>query len=230
MKQPDFIIIPTQLLSDSSLRPADRILFGYIYWMTKLALMKCVASNATLATLTGFSERGVQVSLERLEKQGYVRRIYAGNGATHRLEIECLIAFSAPRTNVRPATNKRASPARTNVHHNKIDTKKKDLITTNVVKPPAYGNPELNEMFDYWQQTTGLAITARTVPNRHAASNLFKKYGAERLKRLIDGVAAAQSDQYAPRIADFTQLQNKVDELILWGKKKSVSNKIGVIR
>lgn len=87
--------------------------------------------------------------------------------------------------------------------------------------PTVYGKPEINDMFNYWQETTGLTITARLTPNRRAAANLIKKYGQDRLHRLVDGVAMAQSDQYAPRIADFTQLQNKVDELILWGKKST---------
>lgn len=117
-------MIPTQLLSDSSLQPSDRILFGYIYWMTKLALMRCVAGNDTLAELTGLSIRGVQQSLVRLEQQGYIRRIFIGKGDRHRENIECLLAYSAlspkiERTNVRTRTNKRAYPERTNVHHNK---------------------------------------------------------------------------------------------------------------
>lgn len=86
--------------------------------------MRCVASNDTLSELTGFSRRGIQQSIVRLEEQGYVRRIYIGKGNSHRGEIECLVAFSAlkpeiARTNVRPSTNKRAPIARTNVRHNK---------------------------------------------------------------------------------------------------------------
>lgn len=100
---------------------------------------------------------------------------------------------------------------------------KKDGI--DIVKTKTYGSPELNIMFAYWQQATGLAITARLTQNRRAACNLLKRYGAAGLERLIDGVAAAQDDKYAPRIADFTQLQSKVDELILWGKKKSTNQK-----
>lgn len=83
-----------------------------------------------------------------------------------------------------------------------------------------YGNAELNELFQYWQSTTGLAITARMVYNRRAASSLLKKYGAERLRRLIDGVATAQGEQFAPQISSFEELQSKLDKLLVWGKKR----------
>jgi len=63
--------------------------------MTKLALMKCVASNTTLSELTGFSERNIRISLDRLEQQGYVGRIYKGEGKRNRLEIIVTVAFSA---------------------------------------------------------------------------------------------------------------------------------------
>lgn len=104
-----------------------------------------------------------------------------------------------------------------------IRTKNKELrnMTT------SYGKPEINDMFDYWQETTGLPITAKVKLNRNACNNLIKKHGEENLKRLIEGVSQAQGDQYAPRIANFVQLQSKVDDLILWGKKKG-TNKIGV--
>lgn len=87
--------------------------------------------------------------------------------------------------------------------------------TTNVV----FGKPTINEMFEYWHSITGLAITSNVQRNRYACSNLYKKYGDSGLKRLIDGVAQARSDQYAPRIANFIQLQAKLDDLLVWGKK-----------
>jgi DNA-binding transcriptional regulator YhcF (GntR family) len=102
--------------------------------------------------------------------------------------------------------------------------------TTKVVlaKAEEYGKPLINEMFKYWEQSTGLNIESKTRANRLACNNLLKKYGEEKLKRLIDGAAFAQTDRYAPSIADFTQLQQKLNELLLWGKKNSI-NKIEVI-
>ena len=104
----------------------------------------------------------------------------------------------------------------------------KTIQVTNVTAKADKRKPEIDELFNYWTEATGLPITARLQANRYACSNLLKKHGEELLKRLIGGVAKSQGDQYAPRIADFTQLQSKMNELMLWGKKQSI--KKGVLR
>lgn len=98
----------------------------------------------------------------------------------------------------------------------------KTIQVTNVTAKADKRKPEIDELFNYWQEATGLTITARLQANRYACNNLLKKYGDDKLRRLIDGVAMTQTDQYAPRIADFTQLQSKTNELILWGKKQTI--------
>lgn len=93
--------------------------------------------------------------------------------------------------------------------------------------PEKYGKEEINELFEYWQEKTGYELVSKTRANRFACSNLLKKHGAEKLKRLIDGVAMSQSDRFAPRIADFSQLQSKQNELMVWGRTK-ITTKRGV--
>ena len=83
-----------------------------------------------------------------------------------------------------------------------------------------YGKPEINEVFEIWRRETGLEISSKIQTNRRAASNLLKKFGVKKLTQLIRGVALAQNDQYAPRIANFIDLQAKLDQLLLWGKKR----------
>lgn len=80
-------------------------------------------------------------------------------------------------------------------------------------------NPDINLMFAKWQEITGVPISGQQQANRRACSNLLKKYGFEKLIQLVGGVAKAQGQQYAPQIANFVQLQSKVDSLILWGRK-----------
>lgn len=95
-------------------------------------------------------------------------------------------------------------------------TKKKKKNITNVI-----GKPEINELFDYWLEKTGIPISSKIQMNRNACNNLFNKNGMEKTKKLIDGVALAQTDKYAPGIADFIQLQSKLSELLVWGKKNT---------
>lgn len=227
MTQPDFIQIPMPALDDPKLQPADKMLLGYVYWMTKLALMKCIASNSTLAELCGMSERYIQISLTRLEEQGYIRRVYQGDNSRHRVEIICQIAYSAQpsleRTTVRRGTNHSSQGLRTTVHHTISNNKQiieKD--STNVLDVPSkvYGKPEINELFDYWQSKTGLAIQSRVKENRNACNSMLKKHGVDKLRLIIGGVAQAQGEKFAPQISNFIDLQSKLDALLVWGRKQ----------
>lgn len=92
-------------------------------------------------------------------------------------------------------------------------------------KPPEkFGKPEINILFDYWEQKIGMPISSRQTQNRRAANNLLKKHGEDKTKQLIDGVALTLDDRYAPRICDFYDLQNKLNELLIWGRKRGVAN------
>jgi hypothetical protein len=101
--------------------------------------------------------------------------------------------------------------------------------TNNIAKaigetPVEYGNPEINEMFDYWHKVIGYSIQSKRQANRNACSNMIKKHGINGVKELIDGLSLAQNERFAPNIADFCSLQSKMNELILWAKKKGTTN------
>lgn len=112
----------------------------------------------------------------------------------------------------------------------RIKNKNIDNIDTNVSILAKADNRvvAINEMFDYWQATTQLPIASRLKANRYACSNLLKRHGEEKLHQLIRGVAASQADRYAPRIADFCELQQKLSALLLWGKGQA-NNQVEVI-
>lgn len=116
-----------------------------------------------------------------------------------------------------------------NERHTTVNTKqeKKENIDTKVsmAKTPSQ---DINDMFDYWQETVGYSIDGKR--NRYACSNLLKKHGQDDLKGLIKGVALAQDDRYAPRISDFVSLQAKKNDLIAWGKTKTTSNQRKVVQ
>ena len=111
---------------------------------------------------------------------------------------------------------------------------KDSINTTNVVltaEKPTYGKIEINEMFEYWEKEVGYKISAKVKQNRIACNNLLKKYKAEGLKQLVDGVALAQSEQYAPKISDFYELQSNLNKLIAWGNnRKTDKGKVAKIR
>lgn len=113
---PDFIQIPTQLLSDNNLRPTDRILYGFIYWYTKLKLERCIASNETLAKQVGCTEGSLANSLSRLSKNGYVK--VKMNGRI-RVEIIPLVTYARLTSSNDDVTSSNDVFTSSNDEHNK---------------------------------------------------------------------------------------------------------------
>jgi DNA-binding MarR family transcriptional regulator len=108
----------------------------------------------------------------------------------------------------------------------RIKNKNKNILSKDNMAQAQYGKPEINELFEYWQQRTGIPISSQIQANRNACNNLIKKHTQDGVRKLIDGVAQSQGDQFAPRIADFVQLQAKLSQLLLWGKQNITSRKV----
>lgn len=104
---------------------------------------------------------------------------------------------------------------------NKTNNNNKTLAKAKAQAPEKFGKPEINEAFEYWETTIGYPITGKRDANRRAAHNLIRKYDLAKLKQLIDGVKMANDDRYAPRISDFSSLQAKLNDLLLWGHKRN---------
>ncbi len=86
-----------------------------------------------------------------------------------------------------------------------------------------FGKPEINDLFNFWEEQLGYKITSKQTANRRAAHNLIKKYSYETVKKAVRGVSAASEDRYAPGISDFCALQSKWNELVLWIKKNHMA-------
>jgi len=92
MITPDFLITPYEVHACEDLRPSDSPVYAVAYWFEKMRGEKCIASNATIAEIAKVSERAVGGSLERLEKNGFIRRIYNPDGS--RAEIKTLVSYT----------------------------------------------------------------------------------------------------------------------------------------
>lgn len=233
MDRPDFVIIPTQVLADARLQPLDRVLFGYIYWLTKLKHGRCTAGNLALAELCGASARGVQNSLTRLEQSGWVRRVFAPNNPMARVEVLCLVSFAA-----KLSSNDDKARANEDIQLSSNDDQNKSIYKKSIKKEPTKvgatpvraKRADIDDIFSYWQEKTGIPITSRIKLNRYACANLLRKYTDQGLRRLIDGAADALEDQYAPRISDLISLQARVNDLLAWGRKRqSVRGGVAVV-
>lgn len=175
-----------------------------------------------LAELSGINENTLKDAIKRLISQQMVTsssttkytKYYICNWKQYQDNDTSLDTQTAPKRHPNDTTLTRSKELRI----------KKN---TNVLAKAEYGKPEINELFNYWQETVGFKISSKIQQNRNACNNLLKKHGQKVLEQLIRGVNATSSDKYAPRISDFVELQAKTNELITWGKKSS-NNKIGV--
>lgn len=90
---PDFLIIPYQVYINKNLTAVDGYLYGIIYWLERLKNGKCTASNQTLSEIMNITPGSVQNSLQRLEKEKCIARVFKDKQKKLRTEIICLVTY-----------------------------------------------------------------------------------------------------------------------------------------
>ncbi|WP_153008353.1 helix-turn-helix domain-containing protein [Rhodococcus pyridinivorans] len=205
---------------------------------------QCYPTRKTLADECGLSVRSLDRALESLIERGLVVKSARFNQGRQTSNMYEVVIQSPPVVSVTSGGDKNDTPGatkttrgratktthRTQSRKNSTQTTQNDagasLATSpaNRTHPEAeHGNADINDMFGYWERCVGYKLESNRQKNRYACSNLLKKHGRDTVERLVRGVAAANSDRYGPRIADFIALQSKYNELIAWGKKQ-ISN------
>lgn len=235
----NYQVIDNRIFTDTSISYKARFLLGYM--LTKPA--DWVFFNGNITKETGIS-RGVLSSLFReLVGAGYVTRERINNPENGKFET-ITTAYESPNLvkntdDGKPAHGKTDDGKPCHIlnkdtnqviikpsNYTKKDTKV-SLAKAKVLIPDSdeievveYGNTGVNKIFDFWEETTGQPILANQKKNRYACYNLLRRHGEENLKKLIRGVAQANSTPYAPNIFDFCSLQHQQDKLIHWGRKQ----------
>ena len=91
---PDFLIIPYILKECEELRPTDSDVYAILYWFENLKDGRCTAGNQAIAAVARVDERTVRGALNRLEKNGFIRRIYFDKSKKLRSHIETLVKYA----------------------------------------------------------------------------------------------------------------------------------------
>lgn len=170
-----------------------------------------------LAAICNMKPSTVRDALNRLEAATMIRQqadskattIYICNWWKYQQDDDSKPTAARQQTDTKQEERKRSKD--TKVSNNKALASRKTPSS------------DIDDIHQYWAHTVGYEIVGNKQKNRYACSNLIKKHGTEVLKRLIDGVAISQTDKFAPRISDFTQLQAKQNDLISWGKRRTTS-------
>ncbi len=180
-------------------------------------------SMKDIAEVTGLSKYQVAEAAKKAKELGIIdyRQGYKPNSNIKTTYWTLTKIESSEGKETKPSVG---AETETSLTKSKRDKSKRSI--TNVIgeTPEVYGKPEINELFEYWHKTIGFPISSNKQKNRYACNNLIKNHGIVDAKRLVDGVERASNDKYAPRIADFIQLQSKLNDLLVWGKKQSTNN------
>ena len=219
--EPDFLIIPYLVIKNEKLQAADLMVYGTVYWFQKMKDGKCTAGNPTISKIAGVSERTVRESLEKLEAEDYIERIYKDERRKVRLEIKCKIAFGkvgAPAPTVgataptsvgatAPQSNKSSKEVRVNdilaapsAADSEKDINKRIAEIINAFKPvkpfiqKLYGQP----------------------PQRQAAKEMVDEFGFEKALKIAEYAVSVQGQPFAPVITTPYQLREKVGNLRIW--------------
>ena len=176
------------------------------------------ASDSYFAKLYGVSRQTVNGWVQELKNAGLIEVDTVKDKEGTRRKIKLALVSEKTHTPVleEPDTNNTSSVITI------INTISKDI------EPKAYGKPEINEMFDMWEQIVGYKITSNLQKNRFAISNLNKKLSKTEIEQLLRGVAMTADDKYAPRIEDFVALQSKMNALLAWGRKNIKPNNVRI--
>jgi len=188
----------------------------------------CIASNKRIADETGLSAGTVANYISELNRSGWVKVVTKNiNGGIARLEIKPLLTIEthsrkndALHTSVIPPSSGDDTPLHLGVNiGNNIDNKENTSLPKGKGETPKKTtNLDIDHLMEYWEITVGYAIQGKKQANRYACNNLIKKLTVTGVEQVINGVALAHGDKYAPKISDFCSLQAKLNDLILWGK------------
>ena len=224
----EFITIPNK----STLRGLDPVLQVVFLWLCDHSddNMQSFPSRASLAAECGISVRTLDRAMQELVSKGFIAKSarYSQNVRSSNL-YEVVIfaggdksALGGDKNDTRGVQILHGGGDKNSTQNSTHLTQPIELNSTNVLDVPSkvYGKPEINELFDYWQSKTGLAIQSRVKENRNACNSMLKKHGVDKLRLIIGGVAQAQGEKFAPQISNFIDLQSKLDALLVWGRKQ----------
>ena len=82
---PDFITIPKPIMEDRKLSQLDWMVYGIVYWYSRLKLERCTLSNQSLAKMVHADPRSIRRSLTRLENNFHIIAEYSSDGRSREI-------------------------------------------------------------------------------------------------------------------------------------------------
>ena len=228
--------IPKEIWLDTRLNALDKIILVEVNSLD--GADGCFASNEYLAEFCQCSEAKVSKSISLLTELGYIE-VVKFDGRKRFLKT-CLVKNTSHVKNTsQPSKIYEADSEnlQDNNINNNIDN---NSITTKVVigeTPKAYGNEQINKMYDLWQDMFGYR-PKNSLENRRAVYNMLraKDKGEQWLVDTMRLLQGAQNDKYAGKdingISNFKELSYNCEKVWKWGSSRArqVKNNIESIK
>ena len=224
-----FIRIPNEILEDERLTATDKLVYGRAY-----SFKRFYESSEATGKALGICPNQVKISKRKLEKLGFfVMYENTGRGKKYfvqepygresendpqtyrgsKSDTQTVKIESSQGQNLIPENKERLKREETIVAQAPEDETDDEQLKEDE-SPKRYGNADINEILDLWEEATGFSHHSEK-RERFAANNLLRKYGLEATKALVRRVEVARrsDDQFAPQIAKPSQLMGKYEKL-----------------
>ena len=194
----------------------------------------CYASNAYLAKELGISAGTLANKLSNISKKGWVQVQFNDTSQREAIIPQFVGGFTPElrggslydEGGVHCTMNKYIK--KDNIVDN-ITNKDKSLLVIGetpvdgvVENSKRYGNEQVNEAFDLWEEMMGLEQKT-SKKNRWAAYNLVRSKGIEWIQNSLKILIVAKATAYVPKeisgIANFEDLERNWERLWDWGKR-----------
>jgi len=233
--KPDFLIVPYALFEDKKIQSLDRDVYAVIYWFEHLKDGVCKAGNDIIAELLNIETRSVQNGLNRLEKQGFIKRVYKDPEKRNRLRIITNISFKKGSKIVRTTKDRRKKSSepqsirvrttedRASEPQSTRDSNSKRVIKKSILAPQADATKVdlvnvAMESFKVVNPSYSRLYANKT--QRAALGRLLKQHGLEKITAIVNYLPKSNAATYAPTITTPLQLENDLGKLLAWGEKQ----------
>lgn len=225
IKNENYIAIQGWMVNELNLKGNALMIYAIIYGFSQIEGHTFSGSLQYLAEWTNSTKQGVIKSLKKLIENGLItkKEKYVNNVKF----VEYYVTkFNEP-------LNKVERGIKQSLHNNIEDNIEHNInISKDIDKSSKkYGNDEINEMFEKWNELFGYTPKS-SKQNRFAAYNMLraKDKGKEWLIHTMMILREAQKDKYAGNqvlgISNFADLQHNYDKVWKWGSGKAIRNSI----
>ena len=202
----------------------DAVVYGYIYWLTRLKNERCTAGNETLAELASTTPLTIGQCLVHLDKAGFIQRIFKDNNPhSDRIEIIPLLVVTHRAMSPHSREPLVYTQQNKSIKEEQILSEPKGSREVKLsedgeeVIPREKKYPNARSVYRLWG--TYPANWRINTAQLRAAENLYKERGLERIRKALAFIENHKGEEFIPEILTPYDLDSKWIKLIAFKKR-----------